>query len=54
MSCLWQIFEIPGFCHKKDIIMVLCYLETKIRYRFLAHMFAWQSRNNDAQMIGES
>ena len=33
MSCLWQSSKIPGFCHKKDIMMGLSCLESKIRYR---------------------
>ena len=34
MSCLWQSSKIPGLSQRKDIMMVLRYLQTKIRYRF--------------------
>ena len=33
MSCLWQSSKIPEVFHKKDIMMGLRYLQSKIRYR---------------------
>ena len=54
MSCLWQSSKITGFCHKKDIMRVNATSRSKLNTGVLAHMCAWQSRNKDAQMIGEN
>ena len=53
MSCLWQCLKILEFCHKKDIMMGLGYLQTKIRYRCSSPYVCMAVRNKDAQMIGE-